>query len=221
MIFNGRTTEVATRGGVHVQFGCGLSAPAGWRNFDASPTLRLQRLSGVGKLFRRHPYPPFPRGVEYGDVVRGLPLNAGSVNGMYCSHVLEHLALEDLRVALRNTYNYIESGGIFRLVVPDLERIIHDYMESDDERAAESFMQSTMLGRTRRERGIQAALRTWLGNSEHLWMWDFKALSCELAEAGFKRIRRASFGDCGDPQFRLVEDPERWDGALGIECAKP
>lgn len=221
MIFNSHTVEAQTPSGLYVQFGCGLSAPNGWRNFDASPALRLQRLHGLGKLFRRDSYPPFPETVEYGDVVRGLPLSAGSVKAMYCSHVLEHLALEDFRVALRNTYEHMESGGIFRIVVPDLERIIDDYLQSTDERAAEGFMRSTMLGRTHRAHGILAALRTWLGNSQHLWMWDFKALSSELVEAGFTKVRRASFGDSQDLKFQLVEDVERWSGALGIECLKP
>ncbi|HEX8242224.1 MAG TPA: hypothetical protein VF541_01965 [Longimicrobium sp.] len=34
--------------GIHAQYGCGPCAPAGWRNFDASPTLRLQRLPAAG-----------------------------------------------------------------------------------------------------------------------------------------------------------------------------
>ncbi|MCI5142460.1 MAG: methyltransferase type 11, partial [Candidatus Electrothrix sp. ATG1] len=27
-----------------IHYGCGLSAPESWLNFDASPTLRLQRI---------------------------------------------------------------------------------------------------------------------------------------------------------------------------------
>ena len=203
-----------------MQFGCGLSAPAGWRNFDASPVLRMQRLWGVGRLLRRPPFPLFPESAEFGDVVRGLPLLPGSVVGMYCSHVLEHLSLEDLRSALANTYGYMASGGIFRIVVPDLERMIGEYVASDDPRAAENFMQSTLLGHAVRPRGVEAMLRAWLGNSEHMWMWDYKALSYELAEAGFAATRRATMGDSSDPEFQRVEDAERWNGALGIECIK-
>ncbi len=37
---------------IYVQYGCGLSAPAGWNNYDASPTLRLQKLPVVGDIFK-------------------------------------------------------------------------------------------------------------------------------------------------------------------------
>jgi SAM-dependent methyltransferase len=204
----------------YVQFGCGLSAPAGWRNFDSSPVLRAQKVWLIGRLLKRPPFPPFPNEAEYGDIVRGLPLQPGSVAGIYCSHVLEHLSLEDLRAALRNVYRYLSPGGVFRIVVPDLERMIDDYVKSNDPTAAEAFMRSTMLGRDVRPRGIEALLRSWLGNSQHLWMWDYKSLSHELASAGFSGVRRAVIGDSADPQFKSVEDADRWNGALGVECVK-
>jgi hypothetical protein len=204
----------------YVQFGCGLSAPTGWRNFDSSPVLRAQKVWLIGGLLRRPPFPVFPTEAEYGDIVRGLPLQPGSVAGMYCSHVLEHLSLQDLRVALRNVYRYLSPGGVFRIVVPDLEQMVGEYVKSNDPTAAEAFMRSTMLGRDERPRGMEGLLRAWLGNSQHLWMWDYKALSHELAAAGFSAIRRAEFGDSLDAEFKRVEDADRWNGALGIECVK-
>jgi hypothetical protein len=29
---------------IYIQYGCGLSAPKEWTNFDVSPTLRIQKL---------------------------------------------------------------------------------------------------------------------------------------------------------------------------------
>ena len=55
---------------LYVQYGCGLSAPVGWQNFDASPTLRLQKIPLIGKLVRKV---DFPSNVLYGDIVKGLP----------------------------------------------------------------------------------------------------------------------------------------------------
>jgi hypothetical protein len=69
-------------------------------------------------------------------------------------------------------------------------------------------------------RGFPAFIALWLGNSQHLWMWDYKSLEAELRSAGFVGIRRAAFGDSSDPLFSLVEDPERWDDCLGIECSR-
>ena len=110
-----------------IQFGCGLSAPGDWLNFDSSPTLRLQQLPVIGGLVPTGPYGRFPNNVRYGDIVAGLPVPERSVELLYCSHVLEHLALADLRTALRNCRRVLKSGGMFRLVLPDLEFLISEY----------------------------------------------------------------------------------------------
>ena len=34
----------------HVQYGCGFLAPGEWLNFDASPTLRLEKIPMLGPL---------------------------------------------------------------------------------------------------------------------------------------------------------------------------
>src|ERR1041384_622150 len=114
---------------VYVQYGCGLSAPTGWTNYDCSPTLRLQKVPIVGRLIKKT---EFPRNVKYGDIVKGLPLSPQSCFGIYASHVLEHLALDDFRTALRNTYDLLAPDGVFRHVMPDLRKIASDYLASAD-----------------------------------------------------------------------------------------
>lgn len=208
-------------GELYVQYGCGLSAPNGWLNFDASPTLRLQRIPAVGRFFALPgDSPKFPSAVRFGDIVDGLPIAEHSCRGIYCSHVLEHLALDDFRVALANTFRYLEPGGLFRLVVPDLERLSREYIESSDDDAASKFMEGAYLGVRQRRRGVSGMLRGWLGNSAHLWMWDEKGMMRELRDAGFAAIRRASVGDSADARFTDVENPGRWFGCLGIECRR-
>jgi hypothetical protein len=162
--------------------------------------------------------PEFPRHIDYGDIVAGLPILPNSCELMYASHVLEHLALEDFRKALRNTRSYLRGGGIFRLVVPDMERLSREYLASADANAVHRFLNETRLGASRRETGFTSVLRERFGSSAHLWMWDYKGLAAELKGAGFSSVRRADFGDSSDPRFQDVEIPERWNGCLGIEC---
>jgi SAM-dependent methyltransferase len=205
---------------MYVQYGCGWSAPLGWRNFDASPTLRFERLPLIGRLYTRN-QSRFPNNVEYGDIVKGLPVPADSCKGVYCSHVLEHLSLRDFRIALRNTKTILQPGGIFRLVLPDLEWSVKRYIENASNEAAVEFLKETALGHEKRDRGLRGLIATWLGNSRHLWMWDYKAISSELENVGFVEIRRAFFGDSPDPFFKAVEDVGRWTNGLGVECRKP
>ena len=209
----------------YIQYGCGLSAPPGWRNFDASPTLRTQRLPLLGGVFRSSLFSNkgfliFPINVEYGDIVRGLPVEPSTCTAIYASHILEHLALADFRVALRNTLSYLKQDGTFRLVVPDLRFLAERYLNSKDPQAALQFMDDSKLGFKERAHGPIMKLRSLLGNSAHLWMWDYDSLELELKDAGFREIRRVQFGDSQDPKFSEVEHPERWQDCLGIECRR-
>lgn len=202
-----------------VQYGCGFSAGAHWRNFDGSPTLVFERLPVLGRLHTKNAR-RFPVNVEYGDIVKGLPVPDGSCTLLYCSHVLEHLALDDLRAALRNSYRMLRAGGRFRAVIPDLEKIVNDYVRDPSEEAAITFIRETALGREQRRKTLKGFVVEWLGSGQHLWMWDYKSLCRELRAAGFTEIRRAAYGDSNDPAFAEVEDEDRWRDCLGVDCRK-
>jgi len=209
--------------GLYVQYGCGLSCPAGWVNFDASPALRLRRFPAVGRLLGNAP-PRFPDGVRYGDILNGLPIADGAADGVYASHVLEHFSLADCATALRNTFRLLRPGGVFRLVIPDLEGRARKYLErlaGGDAQANSWFMRNAGLGVENRDRGLAALARAVLGNTAHLWMWDEGSMAAALRQAGFVDVRRCRFNDCEDPAFRLVEDPARFcdPAAELVECA--
>ncbi|MCB0428967.1 MAG: hypothetical protein KDD54_02555 [Flavobacteriales bacterium] len=82
------TQTVANNAGAYVQYGCGLSAPEKWLNFDASPTLRIQKIPVLGQILRKKLNVVFPDNVIYGDIVKGLPIEVDSCEGVYCSHVV-------------------------------------------------------------------------------------------------------------------------------------
>jgi predicted SAM-dependent methyltransferase len=174
----------------------------------------------IGKLYTKNES-RFPKNVEYGDILKGLPITPESCNGVYCSHVLEHLSLDGFRVALRNTHKILRPGGIFRLVLPDLEYSVKQYLNNPSNDAALAFMRATCLGHEIRASSLKGFIVSWLGSSQHLWMWDYMSIETELQNAGFVGIRRAFFGDSSDPMFREVEDKGRWDNCLGVECKKP
>ena len=208
--------------GIYVQYGAGFSAGEGWLNFDASPTLRIQRLPVAGKMLAKlsgNPE-PFPDAVRYGDVVKGLPLATDSVDGLYASHVLEHLPLAGMRIALAESQRVLKPGGVFRLIVPDLKSRARAYLDAgEDPEAAHAFLRSTYLGCESRAGSIGARLRAAIGNSAHLWMFDYPAMSAELERAGFVAIRRAAFGDAEDPMFSRVEQEDRFASDEGLEVA--
>jgi predicted SAM-dependent methyltransferase len=132
--------------------------------------------------------------------------------------VLEHLALDDFRLALKNTYRILKPGGVFRLVMPDLRAMVQQYVAAgNDPRAAMDFMEHSGLGRQNRARGLIGNIRAWLGNSRHRWLWDYESLEPELKNAGFVDVRPAAYGDYADKYFATVEFPDRFPSAVAAE----
>lgn len=143
--------------------------------------------------------------------------------GVYCSHVLEHLALEDFRTALAQSRKILSDEGTFVLVVPDLGGLIQGYNEAaarKDPEAAIRLVRYTLMGHEKRVRGLRGFIQSYFGNAHHLWMWDEASLTFELEKAGFSRIRRIQFGESPDPMFRKVEEESRFRGALALEAGK-
>lgn len=204
-----------------LQFGAGLDGPAGWVNVDASPTLWLQRLPLVGRMLGSRAGPVFSPRIEHGNMAHGLKYPDGSAELVFSSHALEHMSHADARAALREAYRLLRPGGTFRSVLPDLRVLVERYVRDASPDAAGDLMRSTLLGTESRPRGLGGLLRTWFGNSPHLWMWDYPALENALLEAGFVDIRPARFNDSDHPAFAEVELPDRWVDAVGFECRRP
>jgi len=200
----------------NIQYGCGWSSPKEWINFDGSLTLRFEKIPFLGKLYTKNKE-RFPESVEYGDIVKGLPISDNFCNYIYCSHILEHLSLNDCKKALSNTYQILKKGGTFRLVLPDFENCIKEYLVNPN---SSKFLKGAELGLEDRPKTISALIYDFFQTSRHYWMWDFPALEKELKDAGFIKIRRAYFGDSNHKIFNSVENYNRWNNCLGIECQK-
>ncbi|MBK8907400.1 MAG: methyltransferase domain-containing protein [Rhodospirillales bacterium] len=164
----------------------------------------------------------------YGSIVQGLPLKNASADGVYCSHVLEHLDRQSVAVALRNTHAMLRPGGVFRLVVPDLiwrARQLVEESEVGRRDAADRFMRISYLGEETPIRSLVQRLRAAYGNSAHRWMYDYGLMTFLLEESGFTAIRRCKFGDAEDPMFNRVEEVDRFydssNEELAIESQRP
>ena len=211
-----------------VQFGCGLAAPQAWLNFDSSPRLGLERLPGVGPIAGAIGKRLFPPNVRFGDIVRGLPGADNSADGVYASHVLEHLSREDVQIAIANVFKMLKPGGVFRMIVPDLawraERYVRD-RQAGDPNAADKFIKACSIRDMKRARGAVGFLRANFGNSGHLWMYDRELMTVLLQSAGFVDVHPCAFGDSGEPMFDQVEHPGRFvddgEAEAALQAKKP
>jgi predicted SAM-dependent methyltransferase len=100
-----------------VNLGCGLRFDRDWINFDMFPA---------------------DEGVRKANFLRGIPLASGSADVVYHSHVLEHLELDAARDFLKECLRVLRPGGIIRVVVPDLEQIVREYLRTLDGRRSGS-----------------------------------------------------------------------------------
>ena len=92
---------------VLVNLGCGARLHPEWINLDVSP---------VNPAVRRW------------DLKRGLPFTERSVDGIFCSHVLEHLEPAEGARLMRECARVLRSGGTIRFGVPDLEQLAVQYL---------------------------------------------------------------------------------------------
>jgi SAM-dependent methyltransferase len=209
---------------MNVQYGCGKCAPENWVNFDISPALRLEKIPILGKLFVRKEWGSYPKNVRIGDILKGLPgIIDNSCNAVYCSHVLEHLPYYNIQIALKNTYRMLKKEGVFRLVVPDMEVYVNTYLQNKkegDKWACNRLISSTLMAKEEQPKNLIHKLSKSIGNSKHLWNYDFESMSLELEKAGFKDIRRAELNDSENKDFLDVEDYGRFYLCLAIECKK-
>lgn len=88
-------------------FGCGKTFHPAWDNFD---------------------FVSREREVRQIDLLSPLPFADETYEMVYCSHVLEHLPRGQVEVVLAEFRRILRTGGILRIVVPDLEAMVREYL---------------------------------------------------------------------------------------------
>lgn len=63
------------------------------------------------------------------DLNNGIPLDSSSVEVVYHSHVLEHFSKENGDLFISECYRVLKPSGVIRVVVPDLERSVRQYLK--------------------------------------------------------------------------------------------
>lgn len=216
-----------------LNLGCGYQTSARCTNIDWSLPVRLKG-SAAGRLVaplvvtgeRRVAYDAMSDDVLRHDLRKGIPFPNGSVEGVYHSHLLEHLDRDAVPGFLAEVRRVLRPGGVHRIVVPDLERDAREYLASLDRAAAgeigprdheesihvlvEQMVRKEAYGTSQRTGARRWMERTLLGDARkrgetHQWMWDRVSLPAALLDAGF------STAGVVDYRTSAIED---WPGFL-------
>ncbi|GBG13301.1 carboxymethylenebutenolidase [Novimethylophilus kurashikiensis] len=92
-----------------LHLGCGNIKLEGFCNVDALATIAVDVIDDIRELRR------FPN---------------NSVSEIYACHVLEHFGHDEVQPILKRWFEILEPGGILRISVPDIDRIVTIYKEN-------------------------------------------------------------------------------------------
>jgi SAM-dependent methyltransferase len=203
---------------MHLNLGCGTHVVDGWVNVDFAPGARLAQLPAFAALNRRLRLfnLPWSPGILIHDLRRPFPWADGSVRAVYSSHTLEHLTREEGRRFLKDCHRVLHSGGIIRLVVPDLRAHVREYL--DGSVRADTFVErlGVLYGNTGSRLKDRLAP---LFQFPHRCMYDESGLLELLRQTGFRAASRRPFESDLEDIGRL-ELPERTRDAVIVEGRK-
>ena len=185
----------------------------GWINTDITRQIYVARVPGLAGLLRamgilstdtylRHKKGVF-RKVTYLDARRPFPYGDDSVDCVYTSHMLEHLYPDEASSCVREIHRVLKRGGIARISVPDLDKIITGYRPEN----ANAFLKAMLQQSTRKTHPA----------ATHKWQYNEHSLKELLREAGFASVYRCEFrkGRCPD-----VEIADNREHSLFMEAVK-
>jgi len=212
---------------IRVNLGCGRTPTKGWKNFDNSYSVRLGKIPFLPELLLKtglilqdqFDYIQFTHShtIEYGDILKGLPLPDSSVEVVYSSHVLEHLDQVEVEMYLKEARRILCPGGIIRLVVPDLAMVINKYNETHD---ADAFVKEIYLAQPRPRTFAQRLRTTIVGSRIHQWAYDGASLSRVLLNNGFTEPKILKAGETTISNPEDLDLYERADVSLFVEAKK-
>jgi predicted SAM-dependent methyltransferase len=132
-----------------------------------------------------------------------FPLEDASVDYYYMSHTLEHVKPKRIPIILEEIYRTLKKGGIFRVIVPDFERLLHLYFYEPERLFKKGLPQGpewypqTKLGK------VLAWMQTpdtyvkgAFNRSGHKMIFDYETLTYYLRNAGFENTYRTAFNEC-------------------------
>lgn len=130
--------KLAYDGRYRLNLGCGEQFHLAWTNIDFFPKrfLRYKYLTKMAFHIRAISKESFERiikvydNVYFWDLYEGIPFNDNIFNVVYHSHFLEHLERDKAYFFLQECWRVLKDYGILRVVVPDLHKLILDYLSA-------------------------------------------------------------------------------------------
>ncbi|WP_081661431.1 class I SAM-dependent methyltransferase [Halopiger djelfimassiliensis] len=216
---------------MNLNLGCGADGIDGWINIDKSWDARLSKYPFIHRFFQNI-------GIGFTDEMRDvpnlmthdlsedLPFDDESVEYIYTSHAIEHLGRDDAEDLIAESYRVLEQGGRIRIVTPDLEKYISEYLgdiELDGSEkytsSADIFVNRTMMGKENIDMVAQRVRKSiFQPENNHYWLYDFKSIENMLEKEGFEEIERCKYQEGNVPDIEKLDN--RPQTSIHVEARK-
>lgn len=208
-----------------VNIGCGQTPIKGWYNYDNSSSVRLCKhhiltriLCMTGLLIENQKeFVAFARknDINWADAAKRIPLPDNSVEVLYTSHMVEHLCRDDLKRFFKEAMRILVPNGIIRVVVPDLRKLVDQYLLDGD---GNKFIESTLLTYPKSNTIVDKIKFLIVGNRHHQWMYDGPSMAVLLSSVGFVEPRILPAGATIIPDPGELNLKERADESVYLEA---
>jgi SAM-dependent methyltransferase len=224
---------------LYVNLGSAYRAPTGWLNLDRTINVLIARIPGVPIALYRlgllgpEQYDRFRQRLwdraRYWDARYPIPVSDGAVSAIYSSHLLEHLDRGVAQNLFSDCYRALKSGGVLRIVVPDMYLISKSYVSIVD-RLADKQLEPTdrvdFLAATIPASDVSSAAAAEYYDPDprrqrlfgHRWMYDRWSIRAALERAGFRQIQECSYRQGATPDLDQLDC--RPANSLHIEAIK-
>jgi len=187
---------------IGLHFGCYDCVHKGWYNADISYHIPISKIPGLAYLlwklrfikeyqYTLHKNDIFKR-VHWLNITKRFPIPDSSFKYAFSSHVIEHLYVEQALQCMKEVHRVLAPGGIVRVAVPDLDRMVSQY----DVNRPNDFCNAIFESGSKRDK------------NRHHWMYNKKSMRDLLVTAGFKKVTIEKFRSGKCAEVELIDNRE-------------
>lgn len=141
------------------------------------------------------------------DITKPLKCKDNFWDGIILEHTNEHISYVDNYHLFCELYRTLKSGGILRLIMPDLDIYLKYKLNCNKSK------------KMNRYKSLPEAISNLTQSHLHLSTWNYDLLEEVLQEIGFKKIKKVSFMEGSEKELIIDRQSHQWQ-SLYCEAIK-
>ncbi len=197
-----------------LNLGCGDIIPEGWINVDYAWGAKLAKVPLLNKLGVTNLN--WDKKIIIHNLLKPFPWDTESIDVVYSSHTLEHFTREDGFGFLKECHRVLKTGGIIRIIVPDLKAFTLKYLEGKTR--ADYFVENLLVLYPTSKNLLNKILMSYI-SFPHKCMYDTPTLVAILKSIGFNAEEKKGF-DSLITDIKNIEISSRTENSVIVEGIK-